>query len=639
MSFAKNVQKYQKWVLGSVVAVMALSLVVSFGNFDVDRTEGGKPFATIFENFTVTDQEWRAARAKAGAWYRLKWVDKIENSSDYNYSRFKEMLFDYQGRPGILNWHPDFKPSEEDIVACARELVVLGYHARAQQVRVSDEEVADRVRGFLEAAKISEEDVDKQHAFTQMYFLSGQDDFLAAVRDWILVEKSLALDVGGSNVHYETVFNEKLSSSRAVRVLVAGIDGSQLPPDPVSVTDDQIRAEFEADRANYKMPEKVQIEYLMADLDDFRKKVKDPTPEEIQKYYDANKRAFLKTKGHEPGHSDDDGHDHGSQADEFKTVDEVREEIIKKIKDEQARRDADKLITKVSSKNFADRWYKILEEERARDPKDPKAVRDRALARTGPLFGEIREQLKAEGFELKNGTTLPVDTTQRDPFTTELGKPVPGTTDPLTWAMQAPVGEVGNQIYRSEKGLALLRVDHKTEGYELDLTAPIREKIRKELEQGGAGDRARRLATDLESRIREKGAPEIARLRNRKDVKIQRSTYLAQTTPDSESGLFPASLAQQVRTRMLKPPSDAHATEVQVVSGSALGDDRKDWSYVVIVEDAVQVAPEVKDEEFLGEVRRKEVAALAKAKESRVTELVAQAEWKDAAKPQPPAEQ
>jgi hypothetical protein len=636
MSFAKNVQKYQKWVLGSIVAVMAVSLVVSFGNFDPGSGEGDKPFATIFDKVTVTEKEWRDARAKAGAWFRLKAVDKVDSGGDYNSMQFQSMLFRYQDRPGLLAWHPDFKPTEDDLLVCAREIVVLGYDARAKQVRATDEEVTAVIRGFLERAQISEEDVDQQHDFTRRYFLADQRDFVDAVRDWILVEKSLTLDVGGSNVLYEQVFNEKLSNSRAVRVLVAGIDGAALPPDLVPISDEQIRAEFETDRASYKMPEKVQIEYLMADIDGFRKKAKDPTPEEIQKYYDENKRQFLKTQGIEPGHSEDDGHNHGAQPDEYKPVDEVREEIIQKIKDQKAASEARTLIMKVNSKDVADRWYKIYAEEKDREPKDAAAVRARVMARTGSIFSEIREQLKLEGFELRNGTTLPVDKSQRDPFTTELGKILPGTAnDPLDWAMKAPVGEIRNEVYPSEKGFALLRLDHKYEGYELDLTAPIREKIRKDLERGAAGDRSRRLATDLESRIRANGAAEVARLRARKDVKLQRSTYLAQTTSDSESGLLPVSLAQQVKSRMLKPSGDAGGPEVQVVSGAMLGEDRKDWSYVIVVEDSVQVAPEMKDEEFLGEVRRKETSELSKAKAGRAQELVAQSEWRDATKAAP----
>jgi hypothetical protein len=643
MSFAKKVHRYQKWVLGSIVAIMALTLVVS-GNIYSDDEESEKVHATIHGTVRITEREWREAQAKSFAWYRLKAVREIDSGTDYNYVQFQPNIFKFRDGPGFLAWHQQFQPTQEDLVASAKELIILGYHAKATQVRASDEEVAEVIRGYLERAGIAEDDVEKQADFTQRYFKADRTVFIAAVRDSVLFDKALTLDVGGCNTSYEQVFNEKLSSARSIRVLVAGIDGDRLPADIVPVTDDQIRAKFDQERENYKMPPKVQIEYLMANFDDFRSRIKDPTPEEIQKYYDEHKREFLKTDSRDPIHPEGDGHQHDAPKEEFKPVEEVREEIIKKIKDQQATRETWNLISKISSKSFAEKWYQLLEEEKAREPKDPKSVRDRALARTLPLFGQLRDQYKAEGIELRNGTTLAFDRNDKEAFFADLGKPPSGTSDPLEWAFQAPVGEVANQIYRSDKGFALIRLDHKLDGYALDLTGPIREKIRQDLLKESASERARSLAVQIESRIRANGASEIERLRRRPDIKLQRSLYLSQTTPEAETGLTPSSLVQQIKTKVLKaadsaPPSSeaARSVEVQTIDGGLLGGDRKDWSYVVVVEDSVQIAPEIKDDEFFAEVRRKEAAEVARAKTNRASDLVTQAEWMAAAKTAPPA--
>ena len=69
-----------------------------------------------------------------------------------------------------------------------------------------------------------------------------------------------------------------------------------------------------------------------------------------------------------------------------------------------------------------------------------------------------------------------------------------------------------------------------------------------------------------------------------------------------------------------------------------VGGDRKDWAFVVVVEDTVQVAPEVKDQEFLAEVRRHEAEEVSKARAARASKLVADAEWKEAAAGPPPAD-
>jgi hypothetical protein len=195
------------------------------------------------------------------------------------------------------------------------------------------------------------------------------------------------------------------------------------------------------------------------------------------------------------------------------------------------------------------------------------------------------------------------------------------------------VGEIALQTYRSDKGIAILRLANKFEGYVTDLTAPIREKIRQELNGEDAGDRAHRLADELVKRLRENGPAELARLKSRRDVKIQRSMYLSKTSPDGEAGLMPATLAGQIKTKMLKEgATTTGATEAEAIYGNLIAGDYKDWAYVVVIEDSVQVAPDVKDEEFLADVRKKELEELAKARATQANQLVASADWKDAAK-------
>jgi hypothetical protein len=641
MSFAKNVNKYYKWVLGSIVAVMALSLVVS-GQINLDGTDPDKHVATIFGSVKVTDREWQAARAKSGAWHRLKIVQKFDDSSDPQEQQYARYLFEMRGQPGILATIPQFQPNGDALVAATKELIVLGHEAKTKQVRVTDEEVTTVLTGYLDRAGVDRNDHDAMSMFAQQYFLATPDALRAAVRDSLLIQKSVALDVGGCNTRYEDIFGEKMASSRSVRVAVLAVDGTKLPREIRPITDEDIRARFEQDRGTYKMPAKIQAEYLFVSYDELKSKYPEPTTEEIQKYYDDRKQDYIKKP--DAGHSDDDGHKHET---EYKPLAEVRDDVVKKIKEKKAAREAEEIIKRVASKEFSGRWYKFMEEERAKEPKDPKSVRERAAARTGGVFAEIRDVLKAEKIEIKNGITLPIDKEDREALTLELGKPVVGDrADTLEWAFNAGLGEVGNQIYRSDKGVALIRVANKIEGYETDLTAPIREKIRQELSSQDPSNRARLLANDLEQRIRKNGKAEIEKLRGRTDVTVQTSQYLNLGSPDAESGLVPPLLAQQIKGKFLrksesgmpKPPS-TDAAEVQVITGDLVGGDRKDWCYVVVVDDEVQVAPDVKDEEFLSDVVRREALEVAKQREERMTLTMRTAEWRDADAPPPPPEE
>ena len=633
MSFAKNVNRYFKYVLIGMVVLIAVSLVIS-GNVGQGQQEAEKTVARIFGSVSISNLEWNRATMKAGAWFRLKAVREIDDGADYNSMQIREHLFKFREGYGMLAWHEPFQPSQEDLKAAARELIILGYDAKAKQVRATDEEVDAIIRGYLSRAGIGDEDPERQADFSRRYFLASNADFRDTVRDSILIDKALSLDVGGCNIRYEEIFAEKLANSRSVRVLVAGIDGARLPGDIVAVTDDEIRTEFDRARESYKMGGKVQLEYLMASYDDFKSRIKEPTPDEIKKYYDEHKREFLKPLAKEEGHHEGDGHDHGPPKEEFKTQEEVQEEIIRKIKERLASNEAYNAIKTISSKDVAERWYKLLEEEKTKEPKDSKSVKDRALARTAALLAEVKDKYKAQGIELRNGITLPFEKESRDSFDSELGKP--SKNDPLEWAFQGPVGEIAHQIYQSDKGVSLIRISNKVEGYASDLTSAIREKIRQDLMKDRVAGRAKKLATEIVSRIKANGSPEVERLKNRPDVVIQRSSYLSAATPDADSGLVPPSLAQQVKSKILRPTApDPMALvkptgiEAQTIDGDVVGGDRRDWAFIVVVEDSVQVSPEVKDEEFLRDVRRHEGEELARARGLQAAKLVSSAEWKD----------
>jgi len=635
MSFAKNVHKYYKYVLGVIVAIMALSLVIS-GNVTPNARNAERTVATIYGTFAVTQKEWSEALARAEAYYRWKAVDEIDHSTDYNDVAFREYLFKapYGEGNGLLATHEMFRPSTQDKNACAKELIILGFDARAKSIRVTEEEVKDHISALLRRGRVPSGDVEKEEEFTKVYFLAMPDVFQDTVREALMIDKALMLDVSGSNVRYEDVFRKRLADSRSIRVLTAGIDSEKLPVDIVPVTDDEVRAEFDRRRETFKLPEKAQLEYLMADFEEFKtKRIKDPTPEEIQKYYEEHKREF--TTGNARREEPAPGRDSEPQEIKYRPLDEVREEIVKKIKDGEASRQAYRLISQISSKDYADAEYKALQEEKGREPKDEKAVRDRVLGRTAAIFAAIRDKYRGQNIELSNGITLPFDTKSQDAVEKAIGKAT--SQEYVAWAFGNPVGQVANLIYRSDKGVALIRIANKIEGYAPDLTGPVREKIRADLVLERAKGRAKALAEQLVRKIQENGSSEVAKLEARGDVQIQWSGYINAKTADNETGLKPSQLSQKVKDQFLSgskpadpdPNAKPNRTEAAAISGHDVGATWDSWSYVLVVEDAVQVPPDPNDAEFLRDVQAREADEVYKSRGARAAQLVASAEWKD----------
>src|SRR6185295_333903 len=183
--------------------------------------------------------------------------------TDYNDVAFREYLFKapYGEGHGLLATHDMFRPSREDIAACTKELIILGFDARVKSIRVTEEEIKDHISALLRRARVPSGDVEKEAEFTQVYFMCTPEVFQDTLREALMIDKALMLDVSGSNVRYEDVFRKRLADSRSIRVLTAGIDSDKLPGDMVPVTDDEVRAEFDRRRETFKMPEKAQIEY------------------------------------------------------------------------------------------------------------------------------------------------------------------------------------------------------------------------------------------------------------------------------------------------------------------------------------------------------------------------------------------
>jgi hypothetical protein len=625
MSFAKNVHRYYKYILGSIVAVMALSLVIS-GNVTPASARAGQQVATIFGTLPVTEGEWREALSRAGAYFR--WA-KVEEFGLRDPQRLEFLFRPQRGGPGLLASHPMFSPDQEQIQESARRLIILKADARTKGVRVTEEEITAQIDRLFTLSN-SGRDVDSQMQFTRNYFFCDPATFREVVRDGLLIGKSIRLDIDGANIRYATLFEEQLGSSKSIRVLVAGFDPERIPGGLPEVLPEEILREFEARRDGYKMPEKIQIEYLMADFAEFKGRIKDATPTEIEKYYNDNKREFIKASGPPEGHHEGDGHDHGAPKEEYKKLEEVREEIIRKIREKQASDQAYVLMNSINSRDVADEFTKLTQEEKAKEPKDDKSVRARVLARTNAMFTLIRDKYKAQGIGLANDLTFPFDRHHLEPLEQAVGKPA-GGSNPVDWMFSNPVGEVANRLHRTDKGISLFRIAHKVEGYDSDLTEPIREKISKELAQNRRKGRAARLAQELSVQIRETGEAAVAKLRARLDCEIQRSIHFNSKGTDS-IGIEPAGLAQQVRT-FASSPDSSKLYGAQVIAGDQVGGDRGSWSFLVVVDDIAQAAPDFNPEEFRRQVKEREDEEHDRLYKARMDQVVQIAEWKATEKP------
>ncbi|MBI4563274.1 MAG: hypothetical protein HY716_01095 [Planctomycetes bacterium] len=620
MSFQKNVKKYQKIVLGSIVAVMAVSLVI-WGNPVSDAGDGGRTVAMYFDAIPVTERDWIETTAKARPFYRWKFLQEFFQSREPWALYQRHRLFE-----GILS---NLSPREEDLKIAAQELIVLTFDARTKSLHVSDAEVTQEIQGLFQAARQTQRDPESQALFTRRHFGCDPATFKAMIHDALLIRKTLEADTAGANVRYADLYESLLQQSQSARVGVAAIDPERLSADPPPIGHEEVNARFERDREQYKVPERAQFEYLMVDLEECKKRAPEPAADEIKKYYEEHKREFPKT-GAAP---------EGGTTEEFKTLDEARAEIVDKIKAQHAGKEAYDLFRKINSEDIATMLYEMREEERrkigetlkdASAPEKEKAVNERMLQRSAEIFESIKKKYEAQNAPLAHNVTVSFDRSGTDTLEKEIGKAQVGSQwSPMDWAFQNPVGSLAERLWRTDKGYVLFRIARKVEGYLPDLTEPIREKILRELRVEKKRQWAERIAQEVIDRLQNGGDSALARILDDERLEVQRSVYFTEDAA-GDLGLKPSALATHVKQIVFPPNLPAakrHAATL--LHGERVAADRNLWAYVVFLEDLVAAPPQSNPETFLHRRDEQEAQARAERMRARRDELLALADWRD----------
>lgn len=625
MSFSKSVHRYQKWVLGGIVALMALSLVV-WNTAPAEGRASGKIVAKFYgELGQVTQQEWNDAMHKAVGFYRWKAMNQLLESNDPQSFYIKSRIFrdPRTGGPGFL---ANIQPKPEDTTRSAKEMIILRYDARSKSMRVSEAEVDQYISSLMQDAGQRAGDPDAEAAFTMTYFRLAPMTFREMIADALLIRKAIQADISGALARHEDIWRDYAGTARQARVAVAAVDPDALPGEERRIGPEEISSRFELDKERYKVPAKISVEYLMASFDEFKKRAADPTPEQVQKYYDERKREFLKP-------SEDP-----KAKEEFKSIDEVREEIKSRIRQQESQKAVVDLVRNLNSGDVAKALKEIedrIRKEVAAEMKDApradqdKAVRERSLAATGEVFDNLRKMYAAKGIELVNGVTTAFEMVKLEPLEKEVGKSQGGSS--VEGLFKAPVGEIPNAIYKTDKGFSLLRLARRVESYVPDLNDSVREKIRRELAAEEKRKRADKVANDLVKRITEGGEVAYARARQEetKGVSWQRTGYFTSDTA-GDLGLSPSTLANNVKQLVLPEGRPAPSKmEAFTLGGGQVGGDKASWAFVIVVEDFAVLPPDVKEADFKNRLAEKADELRTTRYNDRFATLVNMAEWRD----------
>ncbi|MBI2931674.1 MAG: hypothetical protein HYY16_08485, partial [Planctomycetes bacterium] len=236
--FEKRVKKMQRLVLGTIVAITAISLVISFSSAPAgEREDDDKPAGTLFK-VTVPQREFRQQEAKASAYAVYEFINQYGESITRNIIQaIMDRRLDVRQLPGQRG---------EELRKKTWEMLVLCQDARMKGLTVSDAEVDAEARVLFGASGLESDAKNENYvAFAQTIFGVPVTTFEAMLRDALLIKKNLALETGGSNAKFAEIYQSLIEESRRARVQVAAIDPERFIQDPRPIGPEAIARYFE----------------------------------------------------------------------------------------------------------------------------------------------------------------------------------------------------------------------------------------------------------------------------------------------------------------------------------------------------------------------------------------------------------
>ncbi len=583
MKFQKFVSRTTKGIFLFLVVIMAVTLVMSGTMGGTPDQEGDAEAGVIFEDVRVSMRDYNLHLHKAtpAYWWNNLWKEALGPMARFRRPRVPE------------------RPKEEQLHRQAWENIILLEDARRKGIVATRMEADLRIRDLIDTlgrGQLQRNDEGLQQVASS-FFHTSATVFQSWVADQVIIDKLLDLAGEGEFCDFERVYAEALKGSRLARVWAASFDPKDFARDLKPVRTAEVSKYYEAHKERFKTPDKIQITYLMAEYEEFKKKVSDPSEEDLRKYYEDHRGEYLKPDEHAPGeeHRDD-------EPPQYRSFEEVREELPDKVRLEKARLEARKVMARIDKEIGA-------------------AFKDDQYPEN--LFDEIKARYGREGITLVHDVTGAFDAKHVEDVEKIIGENS-GLKD---WGFETgrKAGEISKR-FDTSKGSLFCRIQKRIDAYDPGLTEPVRKTIEKALEKEQLQRRARAAADAAVQEILKHG---FAEARRNASAEWRPSRYFG-ARGGGDAGLDEPALGHAVMNQIRQGQMSLEK-RTSVIPGSMVSwaADKRDWSYAVYLEDLVEEIPEDLEGEFRSQRAAADMEAREKYRQAFVTRTVALANLKD----------
>ncbi|MBI3271617.1 MAG: SurA N-terminal domain-containing protein [Planctomycetes bacterium] len=311
---SRRLKKFEKPILFGITILIALSFGVTYHLSDI-ASQNEQPFVGKLFGQNVESADFFDVR-----------------------NRWKGFL-------AVIQPQSRMKDDQVDQVAWS---VLMGLKvAKDAGVKVSSQEVREFIKKIVRPSRTSEFDYADYVRILGQAGLSPEE-FERTVTEHLTIDKCQEFVTSSVAVSLKDVFREYVQRNEQARARFVAFRPKDFEAKVPTPAGEEIARNFDKNRDQYRLPKRLQVEYVLAGYEELKKQAAEPSPEEVQKYYDENKEKLFKLAaatpepkaGTEPASPPAPGGNPPPvqpPAPSFRPFEEVRANIVDRIKDGRAR--------------------------------------------------------------------------------------------------------------------------------------------------------------------------------------------------------------------------------------------------------------------------------------------------------------